>query len=238
MRFNLVDLSTRVDLDELMDGPCTYEDYRSCLQSLEDVNQLLHGYQPTLEWLRTHFGKQDRPLHLVDVGSGGGGLLRHIENDRAFRGQFASLTGIDLNPRAARFCNEETGTDSSVEWFTGDVFTYRPPHNIDLVVSSLFTHHLTEDEIVRFIQWMENQARDGWFINDLRRSAFSFYSFRALAWAMRWHRFVQHDGPVSIRRGFLPEDWIRMCTAAGISQDSIRIRNDGPGRLCVSRIKT
>ena len=49
-----IDFSRRVsprELPELMDGDCSYEDFRDCLRSLETVNRWLLGYRPTLVWL-------------------------------------------------------------------------------------------------------------------------------------------------------------------------------------------
>ena len=105
---------------------------------------------------------------------------------------------------------------------------------IDVVISSLFTHHLSDAEIVSFLQWMEHVAVRGWFINDLRRGRNPYYGFKLLANAMRWHRFVRHDGPVSIRRSFTPQDWLRYMNEAGIaSSNTVNIFDAWPGRLCV-----
>ena len=49
---------------------------------------------------------------------------------------------------------------------------------------------------------MERHARHGWFINDLHRHPLPYHGFRLLARVMGWHRFVQHDGQVSIARAF------------------------------------
>jgi 2-polyprenyl-3-methyl-5-hydroxy-6-metoxy-1,4-benzoquinol methylase len=66
------------ELPELMDGDCSYEDFRGCLRSLEQINRWLLGYRPTMAWLkRLPHGLRD-PVHIVDVGSGGGDLLRRI----------------------------------------------------------------------------------------------------------------------------------------------------------------
>ena len=60
------------ELPELMDGDCSYDDFRGCLRSLEQVNRWLLGYRPTLAWLkRLAHGLRD-PVHIVDVGCGGG----------------------------------------------------------------------------------------------------------------------------------------------------------------------
>jgi len=65
-----IDFSRRVsprELPELMDGDCSYEDFRDCLRSLETVNRWLLGYRPTLPWLeRLSRGLRD-PVHIVDV---------------------------------------------------------------------------------------------------------------------------------------------------------------------------
>ena len=49
-----IDFRMRVSprtLPELMDGDCSYEDFLACLRSLEQINRLLFGYRPTLDWL-------------------------------------------------------------------------------------------------------------------------------------------------------------------------------------------
>ncbi len=50
-----IDFRRRVsprDLLELMDGDCSYKDFRGCLRSLEQINHWLLGYRPTLAWLK------------------------------------------------------------------------------------------------------------------------------------------------------------------------------------------
>ena len=70
-----IDFSRRVsprELPELMDGECSYEDFRDCLRSLEKVNRWLLGYRPTLAWLERLPRGMHAPIGIVDVGSGGG----------------------------------------------------------------------------------------------------------------------------------------------------------------------
>src|ERR1700733_10475615 len=72
--------SRRADLSELLDEPCSYEDLRGCLRDLEQVNRVSFGYRPTLEWLEQFVPEPNHPLHIVDVGCGGGDMLRRIES--------------------------------------------------------------------------------------------------------------------------------------------------------------
>jgi len=232
-----MDLSRRAHLSEWMDEPCSYEDFRACLHDLEQVNRLVLAYRPTLRWLQQFADEKKSPLHIVDVGCGGGDMLRRMQAWARDHHVAVKLTGIDLNPYAARVAREFDKAGSGIEWITGDAFSYQPEMPIDIVISSLFTHHLPDMEIVRFVSWMERVTVRGWFINDLHRERFPYYGFRALAWLMRWHHFVRHDGPVSIRRSFSPEDWLGYIQAAGLNAGDVNIATVAPARLCVGRVK-
>ena len=232
------DFSRRADLSELLDEPCSYKDLRGCLRDLEQVNRVSFGYRPTLEWLEQFVPKPNQPLHIVDVGCGGGDMLRRIENWAVRKRVAVKLTGVDLNPHAIRAAREFTRAESRIEWIAGEAYSLNPDSGpIDVVISALFTHHLTDDEIVRFIGWMERVARQGWFINDLYRSQTPYTWFKVLAAAMRWHRFVRHDGPVSFQRAFLPDEWKHYAQQAGLSAQDVSITTVRPGRLCVGRVK-
>jgi 2-polyprenyl-3-methyl-5-hydroxy-6-metoxy-1,4-benzoquinol methylase len=176
-------------------------------------------------------------LHIVDVGSGGGDLLRQIAGWARRRGIAVRLTGIDLNPYAARAAAEFTLKELGIEWVTGDALVYRPKKPVDIVVSSLMAHHLEDEEIIALLRWMESTAQAGWFINDLERSQRSSRMFGWMAQAAGWHRFVRHDGPVSFRRAFREEDWTRLLAAAEVPRNAVTVEHWRPGRLCVGRWK-
>jgi Methyltransferase domain len=231
-----IDFSQRAsprELPELMDGDCSYEDFRDCLRSLETVNRWLLGYRPTLAWLERLSHGLRETIHIVDVGSGGGDFLRQIAGWARRRGIAVQLTGIDLNPYAARAAAESTPRELGITWVTSDAMEYRPEKPMDIVVSSLLAHHLEDEEIVALLRWMEATTQLGWFINDLERAE---WSSRMFAW-VRWHWLVRHDGPVSFRRAFRKEDWGRLLAAAGIPREAVAIEKWRPGRLCVGRWK-
>src|ERR1700744_606299 len=102
------DFSRRADLSELLDQPCSYRDLRGCLRDLEQVNRVSFGYRPTLEWLQQIAGASNRPLQIVDIGCGGGDMLRRIESWAARKQMPVKLTGVDLNPQAIRAAREST----------------------------------------------------------------------------------------------------------------------------------
>lgn len=235
------DLSRRSDEAELMDADdVDYATFRGCLHDLARVNVMSFGYRPTLAFLEAlrRRGRlpPDRPLEVLDVGSGYGDLLRAVDRWASRRGVAVRLTGVDLNPWSARAAGEATADGAAIRWQTGDVFDHTG--QADVIVSSLFAHHLDDARVVRFLRWMEDRARVGWFVNDLHRHPLSHAAFGPLATALKLHPFVRHDGPVSIARGFVADDWRRLLRTAGIPEGDASIRRWFPFRLCVGRVKS
>jgi len=227
---------------ELMDTEVTgLDEFRACLVDLERVNFWTLTYRPMMAFLNrlAHQGllPKERPLVVVDVGSGYGGMLRKIDHWASKRGVAVDLTGVDLNPWSAAAASEATPPGRPIRWVTADLFDYRPPGGIDLVVSSQFTHHLDDASLVRFLRWMEDTARLGWFISDLHRHWLPYRFFSIWSRLAGWHRFVQHDGPVSIARAFTAAEWRRLLDQAAIAPGAARIEWWMPFRLCVARMR-
>jgi SAM-dependent methyltransferase len=238
----LPDFSERANLaeyPEMMDQPCSYEELRDCLRSLASVNRLTRAYHPTLDWLNRLYRVlplQSRPVHIVDVGCGFGDVLRRVHAWAEEKRLPVTLTGIDINRDAIRAAREAT-TPGTITFLSGNAYDFQPPQGIDLVISSLVMHHLPNAEIVEFLHWMESVARIGWFINDLHRMPVPYHGFRLLSRFTSWHRFVKHDGPVSILRSFRKEDWRLLCRAAAIPVEDYVLREYRPARLCVGRLR-
>ena len=232
-----MDLSRRSAEPELMDAETTSpEDYARCLADLEKVNRLTFTHRPTLRWLRqaTATLRPGAPISILDVASGHGDLLRAIHRWSVKRGLAVTLTGIDLNPRSAVAAAAATPSDMRIEWVTGDIFTYEPPHPPDFIVTSQFTHHLDDVQVVAFLAWLERHAAWGWFVADLHRHPIAYYGFPLLARLAGWHRIVRQDGTISIARSFTRAEWERLTTLAGVPAE---IRWHPMFRLCVSHLR-
>jgi SAM-dependent methyltransferase len=236
-----VDFSRRATTPELMDAADVPEaDYRACLRDLETVNRLTLAYRPTLHFLdglaRGRRCPNDRPLRIVDVGCGGGDMLRRIRSWAARRGLDVALTGLDRDARAIAAARAATA-DAEIDWHTGAFEDLPDVTPVDLVVSSLFCHHLDDAALLAFLRWMERRAAIGWFVNDLHRHPLPHAVFRAWSRAAGWHRFVRHDGPVSITRAFVAADWRAALRQGGLPDHTASIRWHMPFRLCVSRVR-
>jgi len=233
---NTLDFSSRSAAPELMDTEAvSFEEFRDCLRDLARVNRLSFAHGPTLAFLKRilkrHPGNVG-PIQILDVGSGYGDLLREVDRWAQRWGIPVALTGVDLNPWSRRAAEEASLCNRPIRWVTADAFAYQPPEGVDIVLSSLFTHHLTDPQVVRFLRWMDNTARYGWFINDLHRHPLPYHFFTRFARMAHYHRFVQHDGPVSIARAFTAADWQRLLAEAGVAEQT-KVHWQFPFRLTV-----
>lgn len=225
---------------EMMDGDgVTAADFAACLRDLAQVNTLTLARPPTLRWLANACLSlpAGSAFTLLDVGYGEGDMLRAIHRWATGAGFRPRLIGVDLNPLSEPAARAATHPALGIDFRTGDVFDFDPAEPVDFVVSSLVAHHLSDTQVTGFVAWMEQRAARGWFVNDLRRHWFAFYGFTALAAVARWHRFVRHDGPVSVARSFRPVEWERALATAGIPEGAATVAKVFPFRLCVGRIK-
>jgi len=237
MSSNGIDFRSRAQLTEFMDEPCSRDELRPCLRDIARLNRWFLAYRPTLDWLNTIVSTPPAsPLSILDVGCGYGDTLRRIARWARSHCIAVELTGLDINPDTIAIAAEATPAAIPIRWIAADIFVYHPEESFQIVISSIFAHHLGEPEIVRFLQWMERYTTLGWFVNDLSRAPIPYHLLRVFSKFAHLHPFVQHDGPVSIARAFVPQDWQRMCASAGIN-GSASIQPYKPARLCVARRK-
>lgn len=232
------DFAVRATEPELMDiSDVSPADFAACLDDLEVVNRLTRAAPPTMAFLErlTAGWPPGTTLRVADIGYGRGDMLRRIHRWSRARGLLPELTGVDMNPRSRLAAEAATPPGMAIRWHEGDVFDWKPTDRPHAVVSALFTHHLDDAGVARFLAWQEETASHGWFVNDLHRHWFAWGGFSQLSRLAGWHRFVQHDGPLSVRRAFVAEEWRALLAAAGIEGAAIRWHL--PFRLCVGRMK-
>jgi 2-polyprenyl-3-methyl-5-hydroxy-6-metoxy-1,4-benzoquinol methylase len=230
-------LRQRSNHTELMDGnDISSADYNKCLADLALVNRVTLTHRSTLHWLKQaiRHWPANKPLTILDVACGYGDLLRKIRRFADQRGLNVTLQGIDMNPGSALAARQATPSSMNINYCTSDVFSFVPESPPDFIVSSQFTHHLADIQVVDFLHWLERHAQHGWYIADLHRHPLAYYGFQLLSRLAHWHPIVCHDGTVSVARSFRRSDWLALLAQAGVMAD---IRWHPPFRLCVGRLK-
>ncbi|MDB5679046.1 methyltransferase domain-containing protein [Sphingomonas bacterium] len=226
-------LAERAIAEELMDADdLDASTYAAVVGDLAKVNVVTMARRPTLSFVRRALGER-KAFKLLDVGFGDGDMLRTIARWAEKRGIEAELVGVDLNPRSELAAKEHTPSGMHIRWITGD-YADLAGQRWDMVISSLVAHHMTHDQLVAFLRFMDRESTLGWLVNDLHRHGFAHWGFPILARIFGWHRIVRHDGALSIARSYRPAEWPPILAEAGVSD--ARVYRAFPFRLCVEKI--
>jgi len=229
----MTSLAVRAIAEELMDADdLDSETYTAVVGDLATVNAVTMAARPTLDFLaRGTVGM--RGFRLLDVGYGDGDMLRRIARWAKRRGVEAELVGVDLNPRSEIAAKAHTPAGMTIDWRSGD-YADLAGQGWDFIISSLVAHHMTHDQLVAFLRFMDGQAARGWLVNDLHRHRFAHWGFPILARLFGWHRIVRHDGTLSIARSYRPAEWPPILAEAGVTA---RVYRAFPYRLCVEHLR-
>lgn len=215
-----MDFSLRSHKPELLDQPdIPAADISRNLYELQLINRWLGGHAITRKGFRLLAPGLSK-VSLCELGCGGGDNLLAIQKSAGEK-IILNCTGIDMNPDCIRVA-QSASWNKFPQFILSDyravVFEEKP----DIVFSSLFCHHFTEEQLVDMFRWMKSQTRTGFFINDLHRHPLAYYAIRILTALFSRSYLVKNDAPLSVLRGFKKNDLVAILNKAGIRDYSIR----------------
>ena len=171
-----------------------------------------------------------RPIRVLDLACGGGDGVVALARSFARRGFNIQWSGCDLSNIAVGHAREHAeGNRVRVEFFECDVVSEEIPANFDVVMCSLFLHHLTEDQAVALLSKMGAAAGRMVLVNDLVRSTAGYLLAQAACRFLTRSRVVRNDGPLSVANAFTTKEMQRLASAAGLS--GAKIVRHWPARM-------
>jgi 2-polyprenyl-3-methyl-5-hydroxy-6-metoxy-1,4-benzoquinol methylase len=196
-----------------------FADIKRNMQELDFINRNLGGHDITLDGIVALIKNQmlfNSRLTVVEIGCGGGDNLRAIRNWAERIRLPVQLQGIDINPECIAYASHQK-RNRGIEFILSDykdmVFETKP----DIIFSSLFCHHFSEEELVFMLQWKQQNSQLGFFINDLHRHWLAYYSIKFLTQIFSRSYLVKNDAPLSVQRGFKRKEWEQLFDEAGIT---------------------
>jgi 2-polyprenyl-3-methyl-5-hydroxy-6-metoxy-1,4-benzoquinol methylase len=212
-------LSVRSYRKELLDAEeIPVEDLYRNLRELEFINTYLGGHAVTVKGLARLAADRQRRYRILDIGSGGGDTLRYIARWGRKHGYQFELTGVDLKDDCIRFATAASRAFPEIRFIRSD---YRDIDRLDLsfdiITSSLFCHHLDDEQLTGLLHWMKDHAQQGFIVNDLHRHTFAYYSIKWLTAAFSGSYLVKNDAPLSVQRGFSRKEIKGYIAKAGIT---------------------
>ena len=192
------------DIEEMDRPDCDARLLDNTYRQFGVVNRILSGWRRLYARELRTVTKPDA-VTVLDIGSGGGDLAVMLSRWAARDGIAMHITGIDPDPRAARFARQRPPIPG-VEFrqaHSGDLV--REGAVFDVVLSNHVLHHLAPAELGQFLADSEILAAGKALHNDLVRSPAAFALFSVAALPFR-RSFIREDGLTSIRRSYLPAE--------------------------------
>lgn len=218
-----IDFSERHPGPELMDrDDIPAQDLFQNYRELHLVNKWLGGYKITLHGLAQLIDR-NTSFSVLDIGCGGGDMLKTVAGWSRRKKIQMQLTGIDISAAAIEYSRSNCKSFPEIEIIDDDVFHHLASgKKYDVVINCLFTHHFSSDQIVRLLRMMNEASRKGFLINDLERNKLAFSSIKLLTDLFSKSYLVKNDAPLSVRRGFKKSEWVGLIKAAGITDAEIK----------------
>jgi 2-polyprenyl-3-methyl-5-hydroxy-6-metoxy-1,4-benzoquinol methylase len=203
------------------DLSCTGRVLDRTLIELEVINKWLGGNQVTIDAVAQllKFWKKEKEVTIADLGCGGGDMLRIID-DWAKKENFkVKLVGIDANPHIIEFARKNLTGYPHIELRTMNIFSRDfEREKFDIVLGTLFYHHFTNEELIKFFGLLKQHAKLGFAINDIHRHWLAYYSIKFLTSAFSKSDMVKYDAPLSVLRSFKRRELTEILQAADINK--------------------
>ncbi len=213
-------LQNRSYQKELLDGDdIPFADIKKNMEELNTINTLLRGHDITIKGFKELL-HQHKKITVCEIGCGGGDNLTAIVKWCRKRGIDVHCIGIDMKEACIAFAR--SGPIPDAEWMTSDYAAVKFETKPDIIFSSLFCHHFTDEQLVNQLQWMRANSRIGFFINDLHRHSIAYHSIRLLTQWFSSSYLVKNDAPLSVARGFLKNEWEQLCAKAQLEKAVVK----------------
>ncbi len=215
----MLSLKERSYKKELLDNDdIPFEDIKQNMKELNTINTLLGGHAITIKGVKALLNNKSHQklITICEIGCGGGDNINAIYNWGLKNNLNVQFIGIDIKQTCIDFAAIQY-PNLPATWLANDykeaTFKVKP----DIVFSSLFCHHFNEKELKEMLVWMKENTKVGFFINDLHRNIFAYYSIKFLTGLFSKSYLVKNDAPLSVARGFKISEWNTLLTHAGIT---------------------
>jgi SAM-dependent methyltransferase len=206
---------------ELMDQPDLDPALHvQALRGLERINLISRSASilwPPLLALAKEVPQQ--PLRVLDIACGGGDNAVAVARLAARAAVPIAVDGCDISPCAVEESTRRVAASQvdNVHFFQADVLTQPLAEGYDVIMASLFLHHLREDQAVDLLACMAKSTKRAVLVCDLQRSWLGF----GLAWIgchmLTTSPIVHVDGPRSVEAAFAAHEIAEIADRAGLA---------------------
>lgn len=212
---------------ERMDDPeLPSNEHRIALAGLARLNRWSRGDAGLWQQLQAEaHGISPKILRVLDIATGSGDLpIRLARRARSAKLPIA-FSACDLRPTALEVAAQAAANAQvSIEFFGLDAVDDPIPTGFDVIMVSLFLHHLSDDQIVRLLAKLAQATQRLILVNDLSRSRWNYAIVYMAARLLSRSSVVHFDGPASVRAAFTKAELLELARKAGLTNAKVRMQ--------------
>jgi SAM-dependent methyltransferase len=218
-----------------MDQPeLNASEHAAALRGLGRINRVSFSasilWPAIADWLKDHPG---RPIRVLDLAAGGGDVPIDLARRARLAGLDVQIEGCDISPVAVAFAAQAArDADVLVRFYQLDALNERLPKDYNILMCSLFLHHLAEDAAAALLRKMAGAAGSMILVNDLIRSPAGFWLAQVGCRLLSRSPIVRHDGPASVQSAFSLAEARELAARAGL--EGARLERRWPWRFLLS----
>jgi 2-polyprenyl-3-methyl-5-hydroxy-6-metoxy-1,4-benzoquinol methylase len=204
-------------------------------RTIRQFRLINHLFSASSRLMREHFFSimeqdPDRNYTLLDVGAGGCDIAIRAAREARQRGLKLNITALDNDKRILPFASQAIRDYPEIRIIEGNALELSRLGPFDFVFSNHLLHHLAWDDIRIFLDSIIAQTRLAFVMNDLKRSNLAYLGFTVFSWLLTHRSYHFHDGRLSIRRGFLPEELLNF-VRSNFPNRAIQVVETYPARV-------
>jgi 2-polyprenyl-3-methyl-5-hydroxy-6-metoxy-1,4-benzoquinol methylase len=212
-------LSTRHLQPELMDQPELDEArHLEALEALARINFVSRSAQilwPSIRRLAGDLGS--KRLRVLDIATGGGDVPINLWRTARRAGIDLQIVGADISDVAvAQSRRRAAAASAEVEFTQMDILSDPPADTYDVVTSSLFLHHLDNEQAVQLLATTKRLAKHLVLVNDLTRSRLGLFLAHLATTVLSRSDVARVDGPRSVEGAFSRSEALVLAKEAGL----------------------
>jgi SAM-dependent methyltransferase len=204
---------------ELMDQPdLDPKSHEHALRGLERINFWSGAsgmFWPRLRGVARALSP--RPVRVLDLACGAGDVATRLWWKAQRAGLAVQIDGCDRSPTALDHARRRAaGRGADIRFFRCDLLNDALPEVYDVLMNSLFLHHLDEAEAEAFLRRAAGVAGRLLMVSDLVRGPFGMVLAYAGTRLLTRSPIVHVDGPLSVAAAFSPQEMRHMAENAGL----------------------
>lgn len=193
------------------------------LRGLQRINALSRTvatvWRPLVQLIRER--RLTEPV-ILDLATGGGALAIGLMQRAARHSMSMRMVAADLSPVALDITRERAAAANiTIDTVCLDALDADWPSGIDIVVNSLFLHHLADDDATTVLRHASMYSNHGMIMSDLRRTRRGLSMAHIGVRVLSRSPIVHADGPQSVRAAFTMPELDAIARRASLHQPQI-----------------